>query len=44
MAKETAYVEVLNLRIDEAMSLEIKRAAAQCERPGGETAKLLHSS
>ena len=41
MAKEKVYSEVLNLRIDEAMSKEIKRIAAQREHPESEAARML---
>ena len=41
MAKEKVYGEVLNLRIDEAMSREIKRIAAQAEQPDSEAARML---
>jgi hypothetical protein len=41
MAKEKVYSEVLNLRIDEAMSQEIKRIAIQREQPESETARML---
>ena len=39
MAKEKVYSEVLNLRIDEAMSEEIKRIAALDGSPESETAR-----
>jgi hypothetical protein len=41
MAKEKVYSEVLNLRIDEAMSREIKRIAAQHGKPESEAARML---
>jgi len=41
MAKEKVYSEVLNLRIDDAMSQEIKRIAAQQGKPESETARSL---
>jgi hypothetical protein len=41
MAKEKVYSEVLNLRVDEPMSQEIKRIAAQREQPESETARML---
>lgn len=41
MAKEKVYSEVLNLRIDEAMSREIKRIATQRGTPESETARAL---
>lgn len=41
MAKEKVYDQVLNLRIDEAMSTEIKRIAALDETPESETARAL---
>lgn len=41
MAKEKVYSEVLNLRIDEAMSLEIKRIAGVTGQPDSETARML---
>jgi hypothetical protein len=41
MAKEKVYGEVLNLRIDEAMSREIKRIATQTGKPESETARAL---
>ena len=41
MAKEKVYSEVLNLRIDEAMSKEIKRIAKQSDQPESETARSL---
>jgi hypothetical protein len=41
MAKEKVYSEVLNLRVDEAMSAEIKRIAAQREQPESEIARML---
>lgn len=41
MAKEKVYSEVLNLRVDEAMSQEIKRIAAQQGKPESETARTL---
>jgi hypothetical protein len=41
MAKEKVYGEVLNLRIDEAMSNEIKRIATQRGAPESETARML---
>ena len=41
MAKEKVYSEVLNLRLDEAMSMEIKRIATQRETPESETARML---
>lgn len=41
MAKEKVYSEVLNLRIDEAMSREIKRIAAIEGNPDSETARAL---
>jgi hypothetical protein len=41
MAKEKVYSEVLNLRIDEAMSVEIKRIAKQSEQPESEAARAL---
>jgi hypothetical protein len=41
MAKEKVYSEVLNLRIDEAMSKEIKRIAKQLDQPESETARSL---
>lgn len=41
MAKEKVYSEVLNLRVDEAMSAEIKRIATQEGSPESETARSL---
>ena len=41
MAKEKTYSEVLNLRIDEAMSNEIKRIATQRGSAESETARML---
>jgi hypothetical protein len=41
MAKEKIYSEVINLRIDEAMSAEIKRIAAQREQADSEAARML---
>ena len=41
MAKEKVYSEVLNLRIDEAMSKEIKRIAALRGNPESEAARML---
>jgi hypothetical protein len=41
MAKEKTYSEVLNLRIDEAMSREVKRIATQTGKPESETARAL---
>jgi hypothetical protein len=41
MAKEKVSSEVLNLRIDEAMSQEIKRIAAQHGNPESEAARML---
>jgi hypothetical protein len=41
MAKEKVFSEVLNLRVDEAMSKEIKRIAVQREQPESETARML---
>lgn len=41
MAKEKVYSEVLNLRIDEAMSQEIKRIAAQHGQSDSEAARSL---
>ncbi len=41
MAKEKVYSEVLNLRIDEAMSNEIKRIAKQSGEPDSEAARSL---
>ena len=41
MAKEKVYSEVLNLRIDEAMSHEIKRIAALEGQPESEIARAL---
>ena len=41
MAKEKVFSEVLNLRIDEAMSAEIKRIAKQTDQPESETARSL---
>lgn len=41
MAKEKTYSEVLNLRIDEAMSREIKRIAKQSDQAESETARSL---
>ena len=41
MAKEKVYSEVINLRIDEAMSAEIKRIAAQREQADSEAARML---
>jgi hypothetical protein len=41
MAKEKVFSEVLNLRVDEAMSQEIKRIAAQRGQPESETARML---
>ena len=41
MAKEKVYSEVLNLRIDEAMSREIKRIAAQRAQADSEAARML---
>jgi hypothetical protein len=41
MAKERVYSEVLNLRVDEAMSEEIKRIAGVNGTPESETARAL---
>jgi hypothetical protein len=41
MAKEKTYSEVLNLRIDPAMAAEVKRIAAQRDKPDSEAARLL---
>jgi hypothetical protein len=41
MAKEKVYSEVLNLRVDEAMSNEIKRVAKQREQGDSEAARML---
>ena len=41
MAKEKVYSEVLNLRIDEAMSKEIKRIGTQAGEADSETARKL---
>lgn len=41
MAKEKVYSEVLNLRVDEAMSNEIKRIAKLSDQPESETARSL---
>jgi len=41
MAKEKVFSDVLNLRIDEAMSTEIKRIAGQKGQPESETARAL---
>jgi hypothetical protein len=41
MAKEKVYSEVLNLRIDEAMSKEIERISVQQGTPASETARML---
>lgn len=41
MAKEKVFSGVLNLRVDEAMSAEIKRIAAQREQPESEVARML---
>ena len=41
MAKEKVFSEVLNLRIDEAMSAEIKRIAKQHDTAESETARML---
>ena len=41
MAKEKVYGKVLNLRIDEAMSKEIDRIAAQRDQPASEAARML---
>ena len=41
MAKEKVYSEVINLRIDEAMSAEIKRIAAQRQQADSEAARML---
>jgi aminoglycoside phosphotransferase family enzyme len=41
MAKEKVYGEVLNLRIDEAMSQEITRIAGQEQQAESETARSL---
>lgn len=41
MAKEKVYSEVLNVRVDEAMSKEIKRIATQRGTPESETARVL---
>ena len=41
MAKETTFSEVLNLRIDEALSLEIKRIAHQRETTESDAARRL---
>ena len=41
MAKEKVYSEVLNLRVDEPMSQEIKRIAAQRDQAESETARML---
>ena len=41
MAKEKVFSEVLNLRIDAAMSKEIKRIAAQRDQAESEIARAL---
>lgn len=41
MAKEKVYSEVLNLRVDEAMSKEIERITKQSDQPESETARSL---
>jgi hypothetical protein len=41
MAKEKTYSEVLNLRVDEPLSQEIKRIAAQRETSESDTARML---
>ena len=41
MAKEKVYSEVLNLRVDEAMSKEIKRIATQRGAAESEAARML---
>ncbi len=41
MAKEKVFSEVLNLRIDEAMSREVKRIAGVVGQPESETARML---
>jgi hypothetical protein len=41
MPKEKVYAHVLNLRIDDAMSREIKRIATQRGQPESETARML---
>ena len=41
MAKEKVYSEVLNLRVDEAMSNEIKRIAKQNDQAESEAARSL---
>jgi hypothetical protein len=41
MAKEKVYSEVLNLRVDDAMSREIKRIATRRGTPESETARML---
>jgi hypothetical protein len=41
MAREKVYSEVLNLRVDEAMSQEIKRIASKQGQPESETARAL---
>ena len=41
MPKEKVYSEVLNLRVDEAMSREIKRIAGQEGQPESEAARQL---
>ena len=41
MAREKVYSEVLNLRVDEAMSREIKRIAAVNDKPESEIARSL---
>ena len=41
MARKPAYPEVLNLRIDEALSREIKRIAAQGEKSDSDVARML---
>jgi hypothetical protein len=41
MAKEKTYTEVLNLRIDPALSREIQRIAAQRETSDSDVARML---
>ena len=41
MAKEKVYSEVLNLRVDAAMSAEIKRIGGQHGQADSETARML---
>jgi hypothetical protein len=41
MAKEKTYTEVLNLRVDRALSQEIKRIASQRETSESDIARML---